>query len=169
MLVEVAKAEVAVQGRVPGGHLPERGQRDGGQIRGDAPGPHCAEQRPTDPAPLVVGIHAHLLDVRASVDHVGEHVADGPPGRVYGDPGAPRLGVASEELEGRGLVLGHFGHADVPEPEAGSALDVQQRGPVVGTGRSDAHLHAGMVTHGWVRRAAPLEGRPGSAGSCQTP
>jgi hypothetical protein len=66
---------MAIERRVPRNVLECR-QRDGRQPRVRCPGADAPKKLPADPGALMVRQHAHLLDVRASVDHIDEHVAD---------------------------------------------------------------------------------------------
>lgn len=140
VLVEVTKAEVPVQRRVPR-DLPEGGQGDSRQAARRRPRLDLVEQCPSDAGALVVGVDADLLDVGAAIDDVDDDVANRPSICVDRDPGSALVGVASEDVERQGFVVGDLRHAHLAEASAGATLDLLDRCAVVGPRWSDGWGH----------------------------
>jgi len=173
MLTEVSEAEVPIEGCVPR-DLGERGERDGRQARVRRPGADALEKRPADASTLMIRPNGHLLDVRASVDHVDEHVADRHIAAVDGDPRPPARREAGKRLQAGRLVVGHLGQADVAKPLTGAAFDLSKHRAVRGLRWPDGHRHAGILAAAvcskvfWGRARQPaLRSRACRSPSCR--
>jgi hypothetical protein len=134
------EAEVLIQGAVPG-DLGEGGERDCAPPVLNRPCTHPVEQRAAYTGSLMIRPDAHLLYVRVAIDLVHNHVADGLPGLVDGNPAPSRNRVVSKGIDRRRLVIGNVGQADIPEPLARQAFDHLQGRCVTGQAWTDGGGH----------------------------
>ncbi len=90
---------------------------------------------------MVLGVDAHLFDVRVPIEIVDQQVSDGSVIGADCDPAAPEVRVSDEVLDGVRFVVSDVIQADAPEPLPGAALDLAQPRCLFGTGDSDLDEH----------------------------
>ena len=73
-------------------------------------------------------VHAHLLDVSRSVDHVDQEVADRPVVGADRHQRPAAVGIRREILDRTRVVVGDELHPERPERLARGPLDLDQRG-----------------------------------------
>ena len=121
-------------------------ERERRQLLPGRPPLQPVQQLLPEPLPRPVGVHAHLLQVGAAVDHVGEQVGDRAVVLVGPDPGADLPLVGRQDADGLRVVLGHQVHAERREERPGGALDRLQHREIGRPRRSDAACRPGHAT-----------------------
>jgi len=117
--------------------LPERGEGDFAQPRLARPTDRRIQQRPSEPAPLMIERHIHLVDVQHPIDPAGGQEADNAARVVGGHPKRPAAQRWAPGIRRTGRNIPAQADAGAAIGFGGRLLDRGQAGEIGGGGRSN--------------------------------